>query len=63
MASLVAKRICSEEGIDYNEIFSSVVKHTYIWMLLAIVAQFDLELEYMDVKIAFCTVSWRRIYT
>ena len=39
-----------KEGIDYNEIFSSVVKHTSIRMLLAIVAQFDLELEQIDVK-------------
>ena len=34
-------------------IFSPVVKHTYIRMLLAIVVQFDLELEQMDVKTVF----------
>jgi len=33
--------------------FSLVVKHTSIQMLLAIVVQFNLELEQMDVKIAF----------
>jgi len=39
--------------VDYNEIFSHVVKHTSIRMLLAKVVQFDLELEKMYVKIMF----------
>ena len=30
--------------------FSSVVSHTSIWLLLAIVAQGDLELEHLNVK-------------
>jgi len=50
---LVFKRYAQKEGIDYNEIFSHVVKHTFIQMLLAIVAQFDLELEQLDVKTTF----------
>ena len=33
--------------------FSHVIKHTSIRMLLTIVVQFDLELEQMNVKIAF----------
>ena len=33
--------------------FSPVVKHSFIRILLAIVVQFDLELEQMDVKITF----------
>ena len=53
----VAKGYAQREGINYNEIFSPVVKHTSIHMLLAIVARFDLELEHMDVKKRFCTVS------
>jgi len=42
---LVVKKYAQKEGIDYNEIFSPIVNHTSIQMLLAIVVQFDLELE------------------
>ena len=47
---LDAKGHAQKEGIDYNEIFYPVVKHTSIRMLFAIVTEFDLELEQMDVK-------------
>ena len=50
---LTVKRYAQKESIDYNEIFSPVVKHTSIQILLVIVAQFDLELEQMNVKIIF----------
>jgi len=43
-ARLVAKRY-AYESIDNNEIFSHVVKYISIRMLLAMVDQFDLELE------------------
>jgi hypothetical protein len=52
-ARLVAKGFIQVEGIDYNEIFSPVVKHCSIRILMAIVNQFNLELEQMDVKSAF----------
>jgi hypothetical protein len=39
--------------MDFNEIFSLVVKHSSIRVLLAMVALFDLELEQLDVKTAF----------
>ena len=50
---LVAKGFTQREGVDFNEIYSLVVKHTPIRVLLAFVNQYDLELEQMDVKTAF----------
>ncbi|KAE9617992.1 putative RNA-directed DNA polymerase [Lupinus albus] len=52
-ARLVVKGFNQKEGIDFNEIFSPVVRHTSIRVLLAFVALFDLELEQLDVKTAF----------
>ena len=51
-ARLVAKGYAQKEGIDYNEVFSPVVKHSSIRILLALVAQFNMELVQMDVKTA-----------
>ncbi|GJW84275.1 retrovirus-related pol polyprotein from transposon TNT 1-94 [Tanacetum coccineum] len=42
---LVAKRYSQKEGIDYNEIFSPVVRHTSIHVLLSLLAHHDLKLE------------------
>ena len=52
-ARLVAKGYTQKEGIDFHEVFSPVVKHSSIRILLAIVSTFDLELEQLDVKTAF----------
>ena len=52
-ARLVAKGFAQRKGMDYNEIFSPVVRHTSIRILLAIVAAENMELEQMDVKTAF----------
>jgi hypothetical protein len=49
----VAKGFAQKEGVDYNEIFSPVVKHTSIRVLLSLVAHGDLELEQLDVKTTF----------
>ena len=52
-ARLVAKGYSQKEGVHYNEIFSPVVRHTSIRVLLAVVAHQNLELEQLDVKTAF----------
>jgi len=52
-ARLVAKGYFQKEGIDYQEIFSPVVKHVSIRFFLSMVTYFDMELQQMDVKTAF----------
>lgn len=52
-ARLVAKGFTQREGMDYNEVFSPVVKHTSIRMLLSLVVKCDLELEQLDVRTTF----------
>lgn len=52
-ATLVVKGDAQKERIDYNEVFSPVVKHSSIRILLALVAQYDLELIQIDVKTTF----------
>ncbi|KAK8931206.1 hypothetical protein KSP39_PZI016897 [Platanthera zijinensis] len=52
-ARFVAKGFAQKRGVDFDEIFSPVVKHCSIRMLLAIAAMWDMELEQMDVKTAF----------
>lgn len=50
---LVAKEYTQREGVDFTDVFSQVVKHTSIRVILAVVAQFGLFLEQMDVKTSF----------
>jgi hypothetical protein len=46
-------RITLREGIDYHETFSHVSTKDSFWIIMALVAYFDLELHQMDVKSAF----------
>jgi hypothetical protein len=52
-ARLVAKGYSQRQGIDYDEVFSSVIRHTSIRAVLTLVANQDLKLEQLDVKTAF----------
>lgn len=50
---LVAKGYTQQEGIDYQETFSPIVKLTSIRMLLALTIHHKLDIQQMDVKIMF----------
>lgn len=49
----MAKDFTQRECVDYNEIFSPVIKYKTIRLILALVVQFNWELEQLDVKTAF----------
>ena len=52
-ARLVAKGFSQIPGVDYNDVFSPVVKHSLIRTFFSIIAMHDLELEQLDVKTIF----------
>uniref|UniRef100_A0A2N9HLM6 Integrase catalytic domain-containing protein n=1 Tax=Fagus sylvatica TaxID=28930 RepID=A0A2N9HLM6_FAGSY len=52
-ARLVVKGFNQKQGIDFDEIFSPVVKMSSIRVILGLTASLDLELEQMDVKTVF----------
>ncbi|GJV58328.1 retrotransposon protein, putative, ty1-copia subclass [Tanacetum coccineum] len=52
-ARLVAHGFTHRAGIDYNEVFSLVVRRTSIRFILALIACKDYELEQLDVMMAF----------
>ena len=52
-ARLVVKEYAQKECIDFNEIFSLVVRLTTVRVVLAMCATFSLHLEQLDVKTVF----------
>ena len=58
-----AKSYSQRHEIDYDEVFSPVVRHTSIRAALALVANQDLKLEQLDVKTAFLHGIWRKRFS
>ncbi|KAH9680944.1 hypothetical protein KPL71_026750 [Citrus sinensis] len=52
-ARLVAKGFTQKEGVDFTEVFSPMVRHASLRILLSLVAVQGMHLEQMDVKTAF----------
>jgi len=52
-AHLVVKGFNQKKGVDFEEIFSPVVKMSSIQVVLSLVVSLDLEIEQLDIKIAF----------
>ena len=59
-ARLVVKGFSQRKGVDFNEIFSPMVKMSSIRTVLSLAATLDLEVEQMDVKTAFFMVIWKK---
>jgi hypothetical protein len=53
VARLVVNGYSQQKRVDYEEIFSPVVRHTSIRAVLVLVAHYDMALEQMDANIAF----------
>lgn len=52
-ARLMHRGFTQEECVDFNEIYFQVVKHKSIWVMLSILANFNLELGQLDVEMTF----------
>lgn len=50
---LVVKGFSQKKGIEFEEIFSLVVKMSSIWIVLGLAASLDLDVEQLDVKTTF----------
>jgi hypothetical protein len=59
-ARLVVKGFAQKKGIDFDEIFSPVVKMTSIRTILSLVEVEDLHLEQLDIKTSFLHGDWRK---
>lgn len=52
-AWLLAKGFTQKYGIDYNETFSSVIRHCSLRLLIALSVKLDLKIFHLDVATAF----------
>ena len=59
-ARLVVKSFNQKKGIYFDEIFSLVVKMSFVRVVLGLVASLDLEVVQMDVKLLFSMVTWMK---
>lgn len=56
-ARLVAKGFTQQHGVDYDETFSPVIRHTNIRLLFALAVKLDLNIDHLDIETAFLNGS------
>lgn len=56
-ARLVAKGCVQKAGVDYGDVFSPVVRHSTLRLLIALAVRLDLKITHIDVKTAFLNSS------
>jgi histone deacetylase 1/2 len=49
-ARLVAKGFNQQEGIDFSETFSPIIKHTIIWLVIFVVVTYNWPIKQLDVQ-------------
>ena len=59
-ARLVVKGFGQKKGIDFNEVFSHVVKLSSIRIILGLATNQDLKIEQLDDKLHFFMVIWKK---
>lgn len=52
-ARLVAKGCVQKAGVDYSDVFSPVVRHSTLRLLIALAVKLNLKITHLDVKAAF----------
>lgn len=52
-ARLVAKGFCQKPGIDYNDTFAPVVRHSTLRLMIALAVKLGLRIDHLDIKTAF----------
>nr|GEU55784.1 retrovirus-related Pol polyprotein from transposon TNT 1-94 [Tanacetum cinerariifolium] len=60
-ARLVARGFTQRAGIDYNKVFSLIVRHTSIQVILALTACKDYELDQLNVKTTFLHGNLKKV--
>jgi hypothetical protein len=60
---LGARKFTSQEGFDYVEFFSPIMKMTYLQILFALDILYDYHIHQMDIKLLHSSMAYYKICT